>query len=286
MLSIDVIVGNPPYNNGIELDFIQKAFEVSEKYIVFITPAKWQTADKSQQVVSKFMGYGAFREEIVPFMREVVFYPYCKDVFNILQVDGITYYIIDKENKSECKVTNKSKHFEFLNGQSKRDISKGETLWNIGKEVIDSMGNYDKLKIQELPKSGKYQVWVNTQIPGGGTSTVESQRAILVLGEAKVCDRDAEVTHSPATELIFTANSLEECNNFMSYIYSTLVAFMLLINTSKLTGIINDHNFRLVPKETDFSHSYSNEYFYKKYNIKKEYIDKIEKLVKQRTIKL
>ena len=47
-----------------------------------ITPAKWQTAEADQRVMSK-MTYGEFRKKIVPHMSKVVFFPCCKDVFDI-----------------------------------------------------------------------------------------------------------------------------------------------------------------------------------------------------------
>ena len=286
MLNIDIVVGNPPYNNGIDLDFVDKSIKINSRFIEFITPAKWQTADKNQIVVSKEMNYESFREKAVPLMSTVVFYPYCKDVFDILQVDGITYYLIDKAHKSECKVVNKSNHFDFINSEIVRDIKQGQTLWNIGIELLDSMRSYDRLKISDLPKDKKHQVWMNIQIPGGGTSTIDSRRAVLSLGDAKIFDRDACNEHSPATCLVYSADSIEECNNFLSYMYSSLVGFLLLINTSKLTGIINDNNFKFVPKEDDFSHPYSDEYLKRKYSLSDRYIDMISALVKHRAIKL
>lgn len=43
MLDIDVVIGNPAYNNGADIDFIDKGFELSKNFTVMITPAKWQT---------------------------------------------------------------------------------------------------------------------------------------------------------------------------------------------------------------------------------------------------
>ncbi len=37
----DVVIGNPHYNNGMDLDFVNIGFEVSNKYVVMIIPAKW-----------------------------------------------------------------------------------------------------------------------------------------------------------------------------------------------------------------------------------------------------
>ena len=62
-----------------------------------ITPAKWQTAEANQRIDSQ-MSYGDFRKKIVPHMKEVVYYPNSLDVFEkVYQIDGITYFCIDKQ---------------------------------------------------------------------------------------------------------------------------------------------------------------------------------------------
>ena len=43
-MKFDVVIGNPPYNKGMDLDFVDLGYKISNKYTVMITPAKWQTA--------------------------------------------------------------------------------------------------------------------------------------------------------------------------------------------------------------------------------------------------
>ena len=42
-MKFDVVIGNPPYNKGMDLDFVDLGYKISNKYTVMITPAKWQT---------------------------------------------------------------------------------------------------------------------------------------------------------------------------------------------------------------------------------------------------
>ena len=108
-MKFDQIISNPPYNKGMDLDFINLGYELSKKYTVMITPAKWQTAAADQRVASKIT-YGQFREKIVPHMCHVCYYPNSLDVFdNVYQIDGITYFCISKSDNKHCVVTNKSK---------------------------------------------------------------------------------------------------------------------------------------------------------------------------------
>ena len=39
IMRFDVVVGNPPYNSGMDLDFVNKGFDLCTKYCVMITPA-------------------------------------------------------------------------------------------------------------------------------------------------------------------------------------------------------------------------------------------------------
>lgn len=90
-MKFDVVIGNPPYNRGMDLDFVKLGYDISTKYVCMITPAKWQTADADQRISSN-ISYGEFRRQLVPHMSHVCFYPCCKDMFDILQVDGVSYF--------------------------------------------------------------------------------------------------------------------------------------------------------------------------------------------------
>lgn len=104
-MKFDVVIGNPPYNKGMDLDFVDLGYKISNKYTVMITPAKWQTtADDYSGCASKNINYKQFRELYVPHMSYVCFYPDVSDVFKIGQIDGVCYYILDKVEHDKCKV--------------------------------------------------------------------------------------------------------------------------------------------------------------------------------------
>lgn len=111
IMNFDVVIGNPPYNNDTYLDFVTLGHRLSTKYTCMITPAKWQaktdgkpknsknpTPDKNEE----------FRKNIVPYMSKIVFYPCTEDIFDIREVSGISYYLIehikckDKQIKIVC----------------------------------------------------------------------------------------------------------------------------------------------------------------------------------------
>ena len=123
-VEFDVVIGNPPYNRGMDIDFVFTGFDLAKDYVIMITPAKWQTAEDDQGIASN-NSYGQFRSDLVPHMKEVTFYPCCRDVFNIYQTDGITFYLLDKSRKYEkCRVVNKCIDIEYKNADGR--ISKIE----------------------------------------------------------------------------------------------------------------------------------------------------------------
>lgn len=122
-----VVIGNPPYNKGMDLDFVDKAYQLSTNITCMITPAKWQTtADDYSGCASKNIDYRQFREKYVPHMSEVCFYPECKDIFKIGQIDGITWYIMDKDTHEKTKITNKCKLQPYFNSVTERSLRERE----------------------------------------------------------------------------------------------------------------------------------------------------------------
>ena len=94
-MKFDVVIGNPPYNKDIYLDFVTLGHTLASKYDCWITPAKWQAkgGQKNED----------FRKNIVPYMSKIVYYPYTKDVFAVTVGGGITYYIINTKRNLDAQ---------------------------------------------------------------------------------------------------------------------------------------------------------------------------------------
>lgn len=283
-MRFDTVIGNPPYNRGMDLDFVDLGYKLSNKYTCMITPAKWQTAEANQKIASN-TSYGDFRNKLVPHMKHVCFYPACKDVFDILQVDGITWYLLDKEIHETCTIENKCKHTIYFNSTENRDIRNRQSLFNIGNEIIEYIGNYKVFTFpyQEILK--RFQVWTNIQVPGGGLSTQIAPRKTQFVGESYIEDSvNFRVQHSPASICSFSADTREECQYFVSWLNCKFTRFFVAINPSKLTGIICDDCFRFVPAPPSgkFDHIYTDKELYEVFNLPQKYIDVIESVIKER----
>lgn len=285
-MKFSVVIGNPPYNNGMDIDFVDLAYNISSLYVVMITPAKWQTADGNQRISSK-LTYGQFRQAYSKYIKHICYFPTCKDVFDILQVDGITYYLMDKQEHEKCTVENKCKYIKYFNSTSVRSILNRESLFNIGNEIIEYLGNYKVFTFNNSYRLKKFQVWTNIQVPGGGLSTQIGPRQTYFVGESHLEEHDytnINTKHSDASICSFTSDNELECKSFLSWLNCKFTRFFVAINPSKLTGIICDDSFRFVPAPPSdkFDHVYTDEELYRAFNLPKEYIEVIEAIVKER----
>jgi len=254
-----------------------------------ITPAKWQTAADDQRTASKTIDYKQFRKQLVPHMSKVVFYPDCSDVFNIGQIDGISYYILDKNIHTKCTIENRSRLQPIINSQVERSILNRESLLNIGDEIVRYLGNYSTFKFKTSNK-GRYEYWINSLFSLGGGSpwnrvlfTVEGK--CKVLGAGYLIDSDAgEKCPAGVSQMIFRTDSLDECKSFISWLNCKFTRFFVLMNISKLTCTYDDDYFRFVPAPPSgkFDHIYTDEELYKAFNLPQKYIDVIEAVIKER----
>ncbi|MCF2676838.1 Eco57I restriction-modification methylase domain-containing protein [Pseudoflavonifractor phocaeensis] len=133
IMKFDVVIGNPPYNNDIYLDFVTLGHNLASKYTCMITPAKWQAkgGEKNEQ----------FRKDIVPYMSKIVFYPCVTDIFDITSVGGITYYLISKEKADKVKLDIISVNPKSFHGNSSIEIDRSinrNTYYNTMLEQIVS----------------------------------------------------------------------------------------------------------------------------------------------------
>ena len=237
----------------------------------------------------------------MPHMSKVVFFPDSADIFNIMQIDGITYYILDKNNKyTESKVVNKSKIQNIIDSTEIRGISNRESLWNIGNEIYKHILNISNAFKFDI-KSGRYEVWTNSQfhlgggrvMSGGGLSDGGGNGGVLFTLQgncnavpiSRILDTSkGEKSPSGASKCTFSSDDKAECESFVSWLNTKFTRFFVAINISKLTGILTDDYFRFVPAPPSgkFDHIYTDEELYKAFNLPQKYIDVIEAVIKER----
>ena len=110
-MQFDVIVGNPPYQIGMEDSdgnktanitplyqmFIEKAIDLEPKFIAMIVPSRWFTGGK---------GLGEFRKRMIADRRlvKVVDNPKIYDCFPGVKIEGgVNYFLWDRDYNGDCE---------------------------------------------------------------------------------------------------------------------------------------------------------------------------------------
>ena len=154
-VKFDVVVGNPPYNNDLYLQFVTEGHELASEYTLAITPAKWQAkGGKANE---------EFRKNIVPYMSKIVYYKDTKDIFDIGEPDGICYYIMGKqiyeEKQIKC-ICSKNKSLE-----SDWEIHDEKDVILLPRKILNVLGKMGQLG-EDSFKQSKYVKNTDTGEPG------------------------------------------------------------------------------------------------------------------------
>lgn len=303
-MRFNVVVGNPPYNDGMDLDFVRSAYENCTDYACMITPAKWQTAESNQKIFSN-ISYGEFRRKIVPHMSHVCFYPDCRDIFDATIHDGITWFIVNKKgnNNGVCTVENKCQRQKLLNGSLNRSIGNQSCLCNIVYEVANYIGldGTNGLKIEELNKNGKYKLWSGKYaeygevVEGTGGKVKRNFFSDGTTPATQLCTI-SESNNAPYTtyKLIYSSDNRIEVEAVKSFLDSKFVRFMLFFQVSTYSNVMNNNTFRYVPdlvNNLKLDHIYTDDELYHYYGLDRpkaktrdgiKYIDIINAVIKER----
>ena len=281
----DVVVGNPPYNNDIYLDFVTLAQAIQTQNVCMITPAKWQAKGGPKNE--------AFRRDIVPYMSKIVFYPNCKDVFNINDPGGLSYYLIESKQSAVATVINRCKRQVCFNNENTRAVCRPrKTLNNLGQQIfehISTSAGYRPFSIESMPKNGRYEVWLNNKISVGSAwdqTLYDKSGAFHCISLCRVID-SADPTNIMSvpddSRLAAAFDSASEGYSFQSWIYTKFVRFGVSNSLCGLTGIATSDNWwRFVPDPGKFDHIFTDQELYKKYNLTDEEINIIESVIKER----
>lgn len=131
-MKFDVIVGNPPYQIGMEgADgkrtanitplyhlFVDKVLDLAPRYAVMITPSRWFTGGK---------GLDAFRAKMIAdrHLRAIVDNPKIFDCFPGVKIrGGVSYFIWDRDHNGDCDFSTRIDG--VVTSTMRRDLRDGE----------------------------------------------------------------------------------------------------------------------------------------------------------------
>lgn len=272
-MDFDVVVGNPPYNNDMYLDFVMIGHELAKQFTLMITPAKWQAKGGGQNDL--------FRKTIVPYMSKIVFYPEAQELFKIRNLDGISYYVIGKCKQELKEIVNKSLKIKGFNNIQTREIHK--QLNNAAYDIICKIYSQDNIKqINANANFRKYKSnFEYIVLMQGMAGNCYYDNTGMTLGiNVSYIDKN-NVGYSSDYDILYYASSLDEAKSFDSYLSSKLLRF---ITQTSLAGqrLNNSEFWRFVPDPGAFDHIFTDEELYKKYNLTDDEIKLIESVIKER----
>ena len=286
----DCIVGNPPYNNGMDLDFMYKAFKNSEM-TVMVVPAKFQITHGDQQCDSKMCGYQLFQDEVVPYIKIAHYWFDACECFPIKITGGICFYLADHRPTQSCLVYNHSKNIPEFSGVEVRDLQNRDTFNNLGFDIfnkVKSVPGFEQLKL-DFNSSDAFTVYScdmvspSNRIREGGSCWLSSAGDTYVNGVCQILPTGQRLDElSDRDRPVFSSNSLDECKSFVSYFYSKFFRFLAWIVIGKQAFINNDWGWRYIPNPGPFDHLFTDEELYRKYNLSESDISLIERVIRDR----
>jgi site-specific DNA-methyltransferase (adenine-specific) len=295
-MKIDVVVGNPPYNNDIYLDFVTKAHEWTSNITCMITPAKWQAkgGKKNEQ----------FRADIVPHMSKIVYYADAGDVFDIALSGGIAYYVCDNDIHNDKNINNRvynNWNIKLGFNITEDEISIINKINNgfkaiINRQIKPTLGWNCMLAFggdhyrDNAFKSNTGYFLVNTrnkeEIDPIYIKRVEDTNMYQVINGhyANNCAtpfiiKPKEVATGDLITL-YASTDINEVQSAKSYYECRLIWW--LVKRFFGQSSLNTNSFSFVPDPGAFDHIFTDEELYKKYNLTPEEINIIESVIKER----
>lgn len=318
-MKFDVVIGNPPYNNDLYLDFVQTGYNLlkDDGVMVQITPAKWQAKGGKKNE--------DFRANIVPHMKEIVFYPCVQEIFDIRNIDGISIYSVNKNTDYDMKtITNKSSSVKYFNNTLDRCILGQLNNVTIGilnklsdcKSFTPAIPNFTPFGIKCAGRKTGVTTYQSIDglsqplaVMSGDRLTGYCEASDIPINKQYIgkymlimnavggnCYYDNNGTTLGMNKTYKINNKSVACENYIvlgafdteqevisldSYINTKFIRFIL--QTSIVgQGLADIENWRFIPDPGQFDHIFTDDELYKKYNLTQDEINIIESVIKER----
>lgn len=264
--SFNYSIGNPPFNQMIDMKFVRLSYEISEVTCI-VHPSTWLLDEKGKQ-----RAFNETKELVKDHLDNIELFNGNK-IFNIaLFIPCVITYINKSKKETGIKCVDKINNVEIyydnifqINKYSNRDI-------------------YYKLKSKILERSKNNNLLLNKNIINGDfyINTAQIRGNVSKNDDTKMSQddfytmvtRDTKVSNHKSKHMFFSFNSEEEANNFLQYTKSNFCRFCLSIykNNSQL----DRGELEIIPW-LDFSREWIDEKLYKEFDLSGEEIRFIEK---------
>lgn len=292
--------------------FVENALKLNPRYLCMIIPARWYAGGKG---LDEFREKMLQSHQI----RTMIDHANSADCFpgSVIIAGGICYFLWDRGYNGNCKVINKKQ--DVIISETSRSLSEfrvfvrdntaieiirkvrclsiqgldtivhsrncfgvissfiGHQKYNSGDVMLYSLNGKSYINSQDFQDKDnilhRYKVIITKAMSGGNKPSSEGNYQIVsslsVLKPKEVC--------SETYLCLGDFDTLLEAENMLTYVRTKFFRFLLL---QALTSInISKEKFQFVPLQ-DFSHPWTDEMLYKKYNLSQEEIDFIESMIR------
>ena len=285
-MKFDVVVGNPPYNNDMYVNFVELCNKLAKTCSLWITPAKF---------VAKKQLSGLY-----PYFSDFIFYVRAQDIFNIGNLDGIAIYLITNKSNKVCSIVNKSENNSVFNNAEEVDFTQLKSINIFTNSLINKLGDYkhlsDRLNLSHSPygidtkvrgskyydESHPYHLLAGLRLTGdiddrGYISKDLISKGYDMIDKYKVCinkmlgscrydsngmnlgiNRLFLYKPNDVTPLgyenLMVFDSLNEAESFCSYLDSKLIRFLFC--TALCSQSITELSWRFIPDPGNFDKVY------------------------------
>lgn len=229
-MKFNIIVGNPPYNEGLYINFQSLINKLEPCFASYITP----------------VGFIRLNNNFNNHLRSIVHYKKCSDIFkNILIVSGVCYYLYDSTYDNRINGCNiKSVYNKKHTLSSSRLIN--NQLDNIVNTVLIKNKHKNKYNYDEFIR--QYNV-VITNFNSGGLLKGSVRTPVSF-----VYDKH-NVKNISYGYIIQSSDNIDECINFGNWLNSKLMSYIVSFIT------VNDgftHNYKKLLNNVYFDDSFVN----------------------------
>jgi len=267
----DIVIGNPPFNQMIDMLFVQKSYKISDK-ILFVHPSTWLLDEKGKQ--KKFTETKKIVSKDIQSIR----------LFNANKIFGIQLFV-------PCVITliDKLKDRKFI--ECVDEINEKTILY----ESIDKINKYSNLAEypsikNKILKKMDFSLHAKTQLSEEGNFYVNlsqirghvdlnSDKIMLKPDFYTLCTKDLRPSRTKRIQrekTHVTFNTEIEADNFLEYVKTNFVRFCLSIN--KINQNLYCGEMLNIPW-MDFSQKWTDECLYKYFELEENEINFINNTI-------
>ena len=178
---------------------------IDSKYISMITPSRW---------FSGGMGLNEFRKDMLndKCLTKIIDYPNTKDVFDSADIaGGVNYFLWDKDNKTECEVTNVINEVKYSSSRNLNELDAFNLIVN--KQVDMTSSNYFEGATSSkttTSTSTRTESSTSYRTESKTTTTNDRKKAVEMTSEEAVRNAEKEVDKQVERENAANKKKAEE----------------------------------------------------------------------------